>query len=206
MGRPRLIEPAALLAVAREVFLERGLQATTAEVAERAGLSEAAVFKRFGSKVTLFHAVLESMFDEPRWLSGAEDPPGKGPVEERLIPLAERGLAYFGVLVPLMMMGWSAAAHGYLPPRFATGTPPQVTELRLLTRLFAGEMKAGRLARRDPGIAARLFLGALQNFVILNLMDRARAQVGLPVRKYARAAVRQLLSGLEPARPKRGRR
>ena len=54
MGRPRLIEDDAILAAAREVFLARGAAATTQDVAERVGLSQAAIFKRFATKQELF--------------------------------------------------------------------------------------------------------------------------------------------------------
>ena len=57
-GRPRLISDEQLLAVAREVFLERGIQATTGEVAKRAGASEGTIFHRFGSKDALFRAAM----------------------------------------------------------------------------------------------------------------------------------------------------
>src|SRR5688572_23503921 len=57
-GRPKVISDEALLAIAREVFLERGIRATTAEVAERAGIAEGTVFLRFKSKDALFRAAV----------------------------------------------------------------------------------------------------------------------------------------------------
>ena len=60
MARPRTISDADLLALARRVFRERGHQATTREVAAAAGLSQAALFKRFASKEALFLAALGS--------------------------------------------------------------------------------------------------------------------------------------------------
>ena len=48
-----------LLVAAREVFLERGFQATSLEaVSERAGFTKGAVYSRFGSKADLFLALL----------------------------------------------------------------------------------------------------------------------------------------------------
>ena len=61
-GRPPSIDSERLLTVAREVFLERGIRATTLEVAERAGVSEGVLFHRFKSKEGLFGAAME--FDQ----------------------------------------------------------------------------------------------------------------------------------------------
>ncbi|TKD53125.1 TetR/AcrR family transcriptional regulator [Sphingomonas baiyangensis] len=59
-GRPR--DPAkrnAILAAAREAFLERGLAASTIEdIAQRAGVSKVTLYNRFGDKETLFEAVM----------------------------------------------------------------------------------------------------------------------------------------------------
>jgi len=54
MARPTVIRDETIIDAAREVFLERGFGATTAEVAVRAGVSEGSIFKRFNSKVDLF--------------------------------------------------------------------------------------------------------------------------------------------------------
>src|SRR6188768_4305807 len=58
-GRPPSIDSEQLLSVAREVFLERGIRATTLEVAVRAGVSEGALFHRFKNKEGLFRAAME---------------------------------------------------------------------------------------------------------------------------------------------------
>lgn len=43
-----------MLAVAREVFLERGPTVSTTEIAKRVGLSQPTLFQRFGDKSSLF--------------------------------------------------------------------------------------------------------------------------------------------------------
>ena len=57
-GRPPTIDSEKLLAAAREVFLERGIRATTLEVAQRARVSEGSLFHRFKTKEALFRAAL----------------------------------------------------------------------------------------------------------------------------------------------------
>ena len=50
MARPTVIRDEQILDAARIVFLERGVLATTAEVAQRAQVSEGSLFKRFKTK------------------------------------------------------------------------------------------------------------------------------------------------------------
>jgi AcrR family transcriptional regulator len=63
--RPREERVAEIVAAASAVFAERGYDAApVAEIAERAGLSEAAIFKFFASKRALVESVIEA------WYSG----------------------------------------------------------------------------------------------------------------------------------------
>ena len=64
-GRPPVISTERLLDVAREVFLELGIRATTSEVATRAGIAEGTIFHRFKSKEELFRAAMNFDPDAP---------------------------------------------------------------------------------------------------------------------------------------------
>jgi len=52
---------ALILSAARELFAERGYRASTRDIAKLAGVTEAVIFRQFGSKARLF----ESIFSEP---------------------------------------------------------------------------------------------------------------------------------------------
>ena len=52
-----------ILAAASDVFAERGLDASTAEIARRAGVGEATLFRRFPSKHDLIVAILAERID-----------------------------------------------------------------------------------------------------------------------------------------------
>jgi AcrR family transcriptional regulator len=52
-----------ILAAAADVFAERGLDASTAEIARRAGVGEATLFRRFPSKFDLVVAILAEHMD-----------------------------------------------------------------------------------------------------------------------------------------------
>src|SRR4051794_1584575 len=88
-GRPPAISSERLLEVAREVFLEHGIRATTLDVATRAGVAEGTIFHRFKSKEELFHAAMR--FDPHEALAFVETLPGlagKGPLRETLVGFA----------------------------------------------------------------------------------------------------------------------
>jgi AcrR family transcriptional regulator len=65
-----------IISAAAEVFAERGLDASTAEVAHRAGVGEATLFRRFPCKDDLIDAIVETRMQEFAALAdaAAEDP------------------------------------------------------------------------------------------------------------------------------------
>jgi AcrR family transcriptional regulator len=70
-----------IVTAAAEVFAESGLDAATAEIAHRAGVGEATLFRRFPTKLDLVDAVLEQKMQDSIDLMSeyAEDPdPSRG--------------------------------------------------------------------------------------------------------------------------------
>jgi AcrR family transcriptional regulator len=69
-NRERIVDAAAA------VFAERGLDASTAEIAQRAGVGEATLFRRFPCKDDLIDAIVEARMQEVAALAdaAAEDP------------------------------------------------------------------------------------------------------------------------------------
>jgi len=53
-----------IIAAAAAVFAERGLDAATAEIADRAGVGEATLFRRFPTKDQLIDAIIETRMEE----------------------------------------------------------------------------------------------------------------------------------------------
>jgi AcrR family transcriptional regulator len=74
------------------VFAERGLDASTAEVAQRAGVGEATLFRRFAHKQDLIDAILETRMSESNEFVAelaAEPDPARG-LERFFIEMLER--------------------------------------------------------------------------------------------------------------------
>ena len=65
-----------IITAAAAVFAERGLDAATAEIAHRAGVGEATLFRRFPTKDDLIDAIIETRMEEVATLvdAAADDP------------------------------------------------------------------------------------------------------------------------------------
>jgi AcrR family transcriptional regulator len=84
-----------IVAAAVEVFAERGLEASTAEIAARAGVGEATLFRRFPTKDDLITAIVAVMLEDAATVATAcleEEDPWRG-VELFLYEMAERASA-----------------------------------------------------------------------------------------------------------------
>jgi AcrR family transcriptional regulator len=198
MARPVSIKPETIIDAARQVFLERGIQATTAEVAERAGISEGTIFKRYKSKIDLFRAAMGENLVQPNWSVRLAARVGQGSVEENLFEIGMNVIAFFREMMPLMMMAWSNPAPNGLPGPLAGPNPPPMRALKLLTGFVEAEMRAGRLRKHDAEIVARTFLGGLQNFVFFEVLYKANNELPLAAETYVRGLVQLLWAGLAP--------
>ena len=198
MARPVRIKPETILLAARQVFLERGIRATTAEVAERAGISEGTIFKRYKSKIDLFHAAMGEHLADPDWTRRLAARVGQGTVESNLFEIGMGVITFFRELMPLMMMSWSNPAPNGLPGPLAGPNPPPMVALKLLTGFFEAEMRAGRLRRQDAEIVARTFLGGLNNYVFFEVLYQANNELPLAPETCVRGLVQLLWAGIAP--------
>lgn len=90
---------ALIVAAAAEVFAERGLDASTAEIAERAGVGEATVYRRFPTKDDLIAAIIATQMEETLEVAAEcllEPDPWRG-IERFLFEIAERANADQGL-------------------------------------------------------------------------------------------------------------
>jgi AcrR family transcriptional regulator len=88
-----------IVAAAIEVFAERGLEASTAEIAARAGVGEATLFRRFPTKDDLVTAIIGQQLADAAGVAAScleEEDPWRG-VERFLYEMAERATQDHGV-------------------------------------------------------------------------------------------------------------
>jgi AcrR family transcriptional regulator len=192
MGRRREIFDAAILQAAREVFLGRGVHATTREVAQRANISEASVFKRFKTKGELFCAAMRPNLEIPTALATLPERAGQGSLADALEEAGRALLDVMRVVLPTMMMSWSSGIEG--PPE-VEGLASQRETLKPLVDYVGREMKRGRLRAGDPEIFARALLGGIADYVVTETLRRGTYPTALSPDKYIRGLVDLILNG-----------
>ncbi len=195
MARRKTVTDEQLIAAAQDVILEQGPGASTLEIARRAGISEALLFKRFGSKEGLVTRAMCHQAPTAPWPCRLDELRGRGDVRENLTALATEMLAFYRGLAPMMMMSWSARVDTF---RALGADAPPIRALKTLTNFFDAEMRAGRLRRRDPEVVARTLMGALFNFVAFELMG-GNEFLPMPDATFVRGLVETLWAGLDPA-------
>jgi AcrR family transcriptional regulator len=201
MARPTTISDEKILNVARAVFLEHGFAATTAEVARAAGVAEGSIFKRWKTKQELFLAAMKPAGDVPEFMRDLAARVGHGDVCDTLTEMATQGIEFFKQLLPMAMMMWSNPSTNGLPAHLDVPNSGPVRGLKALAGYFEAEMKKGRMARRDPEVLARTFLGAIQHYAFLDLLDRNRAELPLPAPMFVRGLVHLIWNGVAPGAP-----
>lgn len=209
MARPTTISDKDILDAARRVFLQRGITATTAEVAREAGVAEGSIFKRWKTKQELFFAALAPSDEDPEWVQTLGSRVGHGDLTDTLYDVGLQAIEFFRKLMPLMMMCWSnPSPKSGLPAPLEGPNPKPVRIVKKVAGFFEAEMRQGRIARRDPEVVARTFVGGLQQFAFFELITRNRDELPLPQEMYVRGLINLIWNGLKPdtVAPKESRR
>jgi AcrR family transcriptional regulator len=157
MARTATITEKQILDAARAVFLEQGVNATAVDVANRAGISSASIFKRYPTKEALLIAAMSETPFERVWTKELEASIGHGDTRADLLVIAQRIAFYTEKIMPRMML---LRAVGAFPE------PPRIGEdFAMLTAYFGKEMALGRIARGDPTIPALALLHTSVGFI-----------------------------------------
>ena len=197
MARPCTIDTEEILEAARKLFLEKGLDVPTAEIARTAGVSEGSIFKRFTTKQALFFAAM-GFEDGPEWAAGLQKRVGQGEVGQNLRDFMTKGIAFFRKILPRMMMLWSSRIKPVeLHRHMGTQSGPYLV-LDLLTQYVEGEVKLGRLHASQPEVLARMLLGATAHFAFFETLEIS-VRGKLDADEYIGQVVETLLRGIAPA-------
>jgi AcrR family transcriptional regulator len=194
VARPPTVDTEEILAAAREVLREHGVRATTAQVAERAGISEGSIFNRFPSKRALFRAAVEPMFGGGTWSRALSSRVGSGDVREQLVAVGVEMAAFFRKIIPIIVVSIAETAD----PRDAPPPGAIAAEMKRLAAYFDAEMTAGRMRRHDPLTVARTFLGAIFHFVFVDMALDMGRELPQTTDGFVRGMVDALLQGLAP--------
>lgn len=198
MARPTVIDDELILESARSVFLERGIGATTADVAARAGISEGSIFRRYKTKDELFRTAMQQGMCLEVFGDDLVERVGKGELKEQLYDLTIEAIETMRIVVPIVMMSWSNPGPTGCPAHLLEPNPRPIRVLRAISAYFEAEMRLGRMRRRDPEIVARTFMGAVWNYAMLEIAFKAQEILPLPKESFARGFVDLQWSALDP--------
>jgi AcrR family transcriptional regulator len=195
-GRPIAVSSDDLLDVARDVFLKRGLDATTAEIARRARISESVIFYRYKTKEALFIAVFERQIVLPAAFARLESRVGSGEIAEHLFAVGMSLVELMQTVLPFMMMAFcSPTKLNLFHARARQPHPIRMRMIRLLSGYFEAEVRIGRLRAVDPEIVARTFLGGIIQYVMSEHVERAADPLPLAATTFSRGMIDVLLRG-----------
>jgi AcrR family transcriptional regulator len=200
MGRPLLISDEALLAAARAELLHSGARVTTAAIAERAGISEAILFRRFRSKHELIHAAIDAGFQEAFLLDATTG----SLTRAHLRAIAHKLAAHFRTIVPLVLVSMAHLQPGERPPSLTGSEPPVKRVVEQLSAFFAMHVGRGDLRCASPQTLAHTFAGTLWHFSFMTSLLDEGARPTTTVDVFVKDLVAMLWLGVGPR--KRGAR
>jgi AcrR family transcriptional regulator len=162
-----------ILAAAREVFERNGTRGTTTrEVAIRAGVNEATLFRHFGSKAALLSAMREQACGLDTIGESLANLPGVD-IGAELREVARAAVAGLHGQRELLCISLVESAIEQTEPDTPEWRGPNHVQT-LLTAYFARLVNEGRLAG-DPDLLARTFIGIMFQYVIARRLWRSHA-------------------------------
>jgi AcrR family transcriptional regulator len=194
VGRNKLVSDERLLEIAREAFVERGMSASTKDIAKRAGVSEALLFQRYATKADLFvAAMVPPVFDLKTYLP---EKFSRHSGERVVRDLFHALLGYFRAAAPVLVQ--LTASHEFEFEKFAEAHPENsFITLRWSLVDFLAELKAAGEMDADPRWAALAIITATHGIAYFELMG---AHGGRFNSEMVEATIHTLWNGFRPAR------
>lgn len=170
MARPITITDEQILEAARAVFLKDGFNASTVEIARRAGVAEGTLFRRFLTKERLFRAAIKAP-EVPSWVRQLDHLSGQGDMRDNLMQLVRHIIHFAQKRIPYVMLGWSHKPSDSSPPPEQEESP-LVRDTRRLVLFLQHEVDLGRLGPCRVEMVARLLLGPCLNLVLDSVVNK----------------------------------
>lgn len=172
MPRPPKITNEEILAAARQVFLEQGEGGSTLEIAEKAGISEASIFKRFSTKQALFLAAI-GISETPQYVKLLSSQTPTAEIRAELTEICTQMLGFYQEVMPRVMM-MMTQTRSSLPPL----VPPPLRDAQLFVGYLDRAISQGHLKPCDSMTVAHAIVGAIQNYSMTSTIS---GKVPLPL-------------------------
>jgi AcrR family transcriptional regulator len=158
MPRPPKITNEEILAAAREVFLAQGESGSTLEIAEKAGISEASIFKRFSTKQALFLAAI-GISETPQYVKLLSSQTPTAEIRSELTEICTQMAEFYQEVMPRVIMMMTQTKSS-LPPF----VPPPLRDSQLFAGYLDRAIAQGLLKPCDSMTVAHAIVGAVQNY------------------------------------------
>lgn len=191
MPRNKTITDEEILAAARLLFLKEGAKASTRTLAKMAGISEAVIFQRFGTKEDLFFAAMVPPAAQIEAIFSIQ--PGQNQVTENLKSVSFQIVVYFREVMPVFL---SLISH----PSFDLQTflerhaMPGMQLANKLTEYLNAEAELGRICKDNVEMSA-ILLSHLHN---LALSENIGSHKSIDTERAISDAIEALWKGLAP--------
>lgn len=193
MGRKKSISDQQLLDVARDVFVEKGVAASTREIARRADISEAVIYQRYATKADLFFTAMAPPAPD---LEEILKPDGDDEdVQQRLERIASGMLAYFRELMPILLPLVTHPSFDY--EDFVNRHPESpLTLLREgLMDYLTHQAEAGKVRAENVGPSGLTLVATMHS---LALFEKLGVHGGHFDEQMLRGIVQSIWQGLKP--------
>ena len=201
--RPKKVSDEEILQTVRRCLVEQGGSVSTQFIADRVGVSQATLFKRFGSKSNLLQTAIllpSKASKANRMLEFLREGPTSEPVREQMEQLCLRLLKFFDEMLPSFA---SLHASGLTFDDPLPEDAPPVQARKYLTN-WVGELQAQGRMRKDvhPESIALTLIGTMQHrpLRIHLLRDTTLTQTD---EEYVSSIVEVLWQGLFPSNSSR---
>ncbi len=182
---PKVIDETTVFRIVIDTLVTRGYGgATTKEIAEIAGVNEATLFRKYGSKAELFEKAIKHQLSDTPLNRLAYT----GDLETDLLAIIEAYLetnALYGEIIPTIL----AELPRYPELKAAFNTPWK--NIQVVVKIIQGHQARGLLKQESPLTSLNALIGPLMTAQMIR-----RANLGLPVPEMeAKAHVDAFLEG-----------
>jgi AcrR family transcriptional regulator len=178
MARPPKITNEEILAAARQVFLEQGVGASTLEIAEKAGISEASIFKRFATKQRLFMEAI-GIFETPKWAKLLATQTPTENIRQELTDICVQMLGFYLETLPRVLMMMNQAKVAIPPPM----PPPPLRDSQLLAKFIDRAIAKGYIRSCDAVTVGQMIAGGIMLYVLTESGIAGKLPIPIPFMK-----------------------